>query len=702
MESLYAEEAALHNLLSTEDAAVNTATVRMAEGWTTNLASDFPSQVAAANDRSRQLHLRVQADTLHGEAVFVCGSTPQLGEWQVSRALEMHLEDPAMKVWGVKVSAPLHKTLEFRYLIGILLENGSVIVRRWETVRHPRSISANELTMDRNAAVDMFGNYDGEDKVEPGWLTSESIVHLKMFDNPIVLWKRKYKSVPISYHITPIDISVRNSDTGPLCEESDQHSNISDFECVKWPVIEIAVMKEGEYEFKKQNQFGNVYVPEDFVIFQAQVMDSSNIAYMVDFYMHRSTSEASIPEHIGFSYILPGNMKETFGTCTVPITGTRHQPVGQLNVSYLVIKPLTSYSCNCRETYSKFWKKTNRGLDVGHRGSGNARRTDKVENVLENTVASFNYAAKHGADMVELDVQLSKDKVPVIYHDYHICICMKKRKSPLQEEEKLQLAVKDLTVAQLQRLKLAPAVHESHHYDFREDDLEDNQPFPTLQHVLEAVDPSVGFNVEIKCPMQFRDGTWEMDLNFDINQYVDIILCTLLDFSAKRYIILSCFHPDICTMIRLKQNKYPLLFLTQGQTDKYPPYLDTRTSTIQMGTYFALCTHILGINVHTEELLREPSLITFVKEHKLILFCWGDDNNHSETISSLKRKGVDGVIYDKLDLFIARGPENESVFHVDAGSTVSLLEAASSSCSRETLPENSVSSATPSCSVGGS
>ncbi|KAL3200073.1 hypothetical protein MRX96_001280 [Rhipicephalus microplus] len=292
MECLYAAQAAVHNLLPTEDAAT-----RMFASWMTNVSSPFTSEAALelANDSCRQLHLRVQAVTLHGETVFVCGSTPQLGEWQVARALEMHLEDPATKVWGVKVSAPLHKTLEFRYFIGILLENSNMIVRRWETVRQPRTVSANELTMDRNAAVDMFGNYDGEDKVEPGWLTTESIVHLKMFDNPIVLWKRKYKSVPISYHITPIDLSVRNSDAGPICDESDQHSNTSDFECVKWPVIEIAVMKEQEYEFKKQNQFGNVYAPEDFVIFQAQVMDSSSIAYKVDFYMHRSTDEASIP-----------------------------------------------------------------------------------------------------------------------------------------------------------------------------------------------------------------------------------------------------------------------------------------------------------------------------------------------------------------------------------------------------------------------
>ena len=32
---------------------------------------------------------------------------------------------------------------------------------------------------------------------------------------------------------------------------------------------------------------------------------------------------------------------------------------------------------------------------VGHRGSGKWRRSDKIENVLENTIASFNYAAKN-------------------------------------------------------------------------------------------------------------------------------------------------------------------------------------------------------------------------------------------------------------------------------------------------------------------
>lgn len=31
----------------------------------------------------------------------------------------------------------------------------------------------------------------------------------------------------------------------------------------------------------------------------------------------------------------------------------------------------------------------------------------------------------------------------------------------------------------------------------------------------------------------------------------------------------------------------------------------------------------------------------------MVLFCWGEDINHSTVIRSLKEQGVDGVIYDK-------------------------------------------------------
>lgn len=63
--------------------------------------------------------------------------------------------------------------------------------------------------------------------------------------------------------------------------------------------------------------------------------------------------------------------------------------------------------------------------------------------------------------MVELDVHLSKDRVPVIYHDFSIGISIKKKITPSDTDltsdvVRVTYAVKDLTLDELQMLKLSP------------------------------------------------------------------------------------------------------------------------------------------------------------------------------------------------------------------------------------------------------
>jgi glycerophosphoryl diester phosphodiesterase len=48
-------------------------------------------------------------------------------------------------------------------------------------------------------------------------------------------------------------------------------------------------------------------------------------------------------------------------------------------------------------------------LKIGHRGAKG--------HVAENTLASFQKAIDLGVDMIELDIQLSLDKVPMVIHD---------------------------------------------------------------------------------------------------------------------------------------------------------------------------------------------------------------------------------------------------------------------------------------------
>jgi len=56
--------------------------------------------------------------------------------------------------------------------------------------------------------------------------------------------------------------------------------------------------------------------------------------------------------------------------------------------------------------------------------------------------------------MVEFDVQLSKDLIPVIYHDFYVSISLK-RKKQIEAMDMLEIPVKDLTLEQLHLLKVS-------------------------------------------------------------------------------------------------------------------------------------------------------------------------------------------------------------------------------------------------------
>ena len=66
-------------------------------------------------------------------------------------------------------------------------------------------------------------------------------------------------------------------------------------------------------------------------------------------------------------------------------------------------------------------------------------------------MASMRDAIQHGADMVEFDVQVSKDLVPVVYHEFRLCV---QTRSKQGGDIMLDIPVKDLSVAELQGLKV--------------------------------------------------------------------------------------------------------------------------------------------------------------------------------------------------------------------------------------------------------
>ena len=89
--------------------------------------------------------------------------------------------------------------------------------------------------------------------------------------------------------------------------------------------------------------------------------------------------------------------------------------MGSITFSYFWSKP---HPPPARLRKPHYWAFGN-GIG-GHRGSGKNKIDNKKLQIGENTAQSFSTAISHGASFLEFDVQLTKDLVPVVYHDFLI------------------------------------------------------------------------------------------------------------------------------------------------------------------------------------------------------------------------------------------------------------------------------------------
>ena len=54
-----------------------------------------------------------------------------------------------------------------------------------------------------------------------------------------------------------------------------------------------------------------------------------------------------------------------------------------------------------------------------------------------------------------------------------------------------------------------------------------------------------------------------------------------------------------------------------------------------------------GVDAMSEVLLEHMDMIDYVKSAGLVLFVWGEINNDSDVINTLKQRGVNAIIYDR-------------------------------------------------------
>ncbi|KAI8581990.1 hypothetical protein K450DRAFT_230264 [Umbelopsis ramanniana AG] len=393
------------------------------------------------------------------------------------------------------------------------------------------------------------------------------------------------------------------------------------------------------------------------------------------------------------------------GQLTVPLIDTKSlEFVGSLGAEYLVVTPFEHphMKIGSRQTYYK-------SVDtkvIGHRGLGMNKRASRLQ-VGENTVLSFVTAASLGAEYVEFDVQLTKDLVPVIYHDwtltesgfdipinavsaeqflnlrpsghikeYHQGVTSDRKGSIVPtanaasntDENILDTmsALPDNPIAKSRinrsnSLSALPGGKSDRSSASKRLDLTKTNktgkvkgngpesiqaPFTTLAEIFRQVPKDIGFNIEVKYPMV--DEAEQDDLQYvqELNLFVDTILeCVYEHTHADRKIIFSSFHPDIALLVNMKQPNYPVFFLTDAGT---LPMADVRCNSIQEAIRFAKGADLLGIVTASEPILAAPRMAKVIKQTGLLLFTYGVLNNEVVNAKAQQSYGVDAVIVDSV------------------------------------------------------
>ncbi|GEQ68034.1 hypothetical protein JCM33374_g1700 [Metschnikowia sp. JCM 33374] len=401
------------------------------------------------------------------------------------------------------------------------------------------------------------------------------------------------------------------------------------------------------------------------------------------------------------------NLRSLNNEVTVPIVEHNTLDIlGKVRFEFMCVKPFIhpNMSINRSDTY---WKQLVSTRVIGHRGLGKNFNNKNSLQLGENTVESFIAAASLGASYVEFDVQLTKDFVPVIYHDFLVAesggdipmhLLTAEQFLGFSEQEdggKAKLfaydkanqngnvsknfALDDELLGKYNRPRSmssypsAPNMSSSVEEEELDKEFRDQMArrmkltktwkekgfkgnargssiasdFVTLKDLFRRLPKNVGFNMELKYPMLDEAQQESMgEFAFDMNFYVDTILKVVYDENTSgRDILFSSFHPDICVLLSMKQPTMPILYLTEAGTN---PMADIRASSLQNAIRFAKKWNLLGIVSAAETLVKTPRLAQVVKSSGLVCVTYGVQNNDPEACKIQMKAGVDAVIADSV------------------------------------------------------
>lgn len=412
-------------------------------------------------------------------------------------------------------------------------------------------------------------------------------------------------------------------------------------------------------------------ISTDPIVFTA--LDATKVKLLFDIV---PTYAGSNDQRVGRGVALLSSIKPSIGSKRITLQGDLAVPVmavntleviGSVNFNFLIITPFTHPNMTIAEDLT-YWKSMASTMVIGHRGLGKNTAARNSLQLGENTIQSFIAAANLGAQYIEFDVQLTKDHVPVIYHDFLVSetgidapvhtLTLEQflhvnddRRTPHSSRppSPISATTRPVTGSQTRKyrsmslgdLKKGEPSDMSERMkntrDFKEKGFKANSrgnfiqaPFTTLEEMFIKLPEHIGFNMEMKYPMLHESEKQEMDTYaVELNSFVDEVLTKVYDLGKKRNVIFSSFNPDICLLLSFKQPSIPILFLTEAGTS---PVGDIRASSLQEAIRFASRWNLLGVVSAAEPLVTAPRLVKVVKESGLVCVSYGGLNNDPQNV----------------------------------------------------------------------
>lgn len=217
-------------------------------------------------------------------------------------------------------------------------------------------------------------------------------------------------------------------------------------------------------------------------------------------------------------------------------------------VYYFALKEFNEYQQTRYQGHAHLLEGVERLVNVAHRGFSGV--------YPENTLLAFEQALAHGADMVELDVQLTADGEIVVCHDPH-----------LKRLTGQSVYIRDLPLHRLADFEVG--TWKSSQYR--------GLSIPTLSEVFALIPPETLINIEIKHEAS-SFFNWETE---------KAVLAQIKAHQREKQVIIAAFNPMIVNRIRklapeistaylLTQHLNPLLIFLLARIRAGYVHVDTR------------------------------------------------------------------------------------------------------------------------------